>query len=67
MILFQGTEDDVVPRDQSDAIVESLRERGIPHEYHVYEGEGHGFRRPETKRHYLQAVDAFLRRHVLFA
>ncbi|HJP32553.1 MAG TPA: S9 family peptidase [Candidatus Latescibacteria bacterium] len=67
VILFQGTEDDVVPRDQSDAIVESLRERGIPHEYHVYEGEGHGFRRPETKRHYLQAVDAFLRRHVLFA
>ena len=67
VILFQGTEDEVVPRDQSDAIVASLRQRNIPHEYHVYEGEGHGFRRPETRQHYLRAVDAFLRRHVLFA
>ncbi len=67
VILFQGTDDEVVPKDQSDAIVESLRQRGIPHEYHVYEGEGHGFRRPETKQAYLKAMDAFLRRHVLFA
>jgi len=67
VILFQGTDDEVVPRDQSDAIVESLRQRGIPHEYHVYEGEGHGFHRTETKQDYLRAVDAFLRRHVLFA
>jgi dipeptidyl aminopeptidase/acylaminoacyl peptidase len=67
VILFQGTDDEVVPKDQSDAIVESLRQRGIPHEYHVYEGEAHGFRRTETKQAYLQAMDAFLRRHVLFA
>lgn len=67
VILFQGTEDDVVLRDQSDAIVESLRRRGIPHEYHVYEGEGHGFRQPETKQNCLRATEAFLRRHVLFA
>ncbi len=67
VILFQGTDDEVVPRAQSDAIVESLRQRGIAHEYHVYEGEGHGFRRPKTKQDYLRRVDAFLRRHVLFA
>lgn len=67
VILFQGTEDEVVPREQSDAIVASLKRRNIAHEYHVYEGEGHGFRRPETRQHYLRAVDAFLRRHVLFA
>lgn len=62
--LFQGTEDEVVPRAQSDAIVESLRQRDIPHEYHVYEGEGHGFRRPETKEAYTRAVEAFLSEHV---
>ena len=67
VILFHGTEDEVVPREQSDAMVESLRRRGIPHEYHVYEGEAHGFRKPETKQAYLQTVDDFLRRHVLFA
>ncbi len=65
VILFQGDEDRVVPRSQSDAIVDSLRRRGVPHEYHVYEGEGHGFRRPESRRHCLRATEAFLRRHVL--
>lgn len=67
VILFQGDEDDVVTRDQSDTIVASLARRGVPHEYHVYEGEGHGFRRPETKQACLRATEAFLRKHVLFA
>lgn len=66
VILFQGDEDRVVPRNQSDAIVDSLRRRGVPHEYHVYEGEGHGFRRPGNRRHCLAAAEAFLRRHVLY-
>ncbi len=66
VILFQGDEDRVVPRTQSDAIVESLRRRRVPHEYHVYAGEGHGFRRPENRRHCLRATEAFLRRHVLY-
>lgn len=67
VIIFQGDEDEVVPQEQSDSIVASLQRRGVPHEYHLFEGEGHGFRRPETKQAYLRATDAFLRRHVLFA
>ena len=46
--VFQGEIDRVVPRDQSDSIVASLRARGVPHEYHVYQGEGHGWRKSET-------------------
>lgn len=65
--IFQGDEDEVVPKDQSDEIVASLAERGIPHQYHVYEGEGHGWRRPETKEAYISAVESFLEQHVLFA
>jgi dipeptidyl aminopeptidase/acylaminoacyl peptidase len=38
----------VVPPSQSAAIVEALADKGVDHEYHVYEGEGHGFRRAET-------------------
>ena len=65
--VFQGEIDRVVPREQSDSIVASLRARGVPHEYHVYEGEGHGWRKSETIDAFYKAVEAFLRTHVLFA
>jgi dipeptidyl aminopeptidase/acylaminoacyl peptidase len=40
--IFQGEEDQVVPKEQAEAIVASLKQRGVPHEYHLYAGEGHG-------------------------
>ena len=64
--LFQGDIDRVVPREQSDSIAASLRSRGIPHEYHVYEGEGHGWRKAETIENFHQSVDRFLKQYVLF-
>ncbi len=63
--LFQGTEDRVVPRDQSDTLAESLRARGVPHEYHVYEGEGHGWRKRETIDAFYTSIERFLREHLL--
>ena len=45
VLLLQGSEDRVVPPAQSEAIRDALAERGIPHAYRLYEGEGHGFRR----------------------
>jgi len=65
--VFQGDIDRVVPREQSDSIVASLRARGVPHEYHVYEGEGHGWRKAETIEAFNTSVDRFLRQYVLFA
>lgn len=66
VIIFQGADDVVVPQNQSDAIVGSLRSRGVPHEYHVYEGEGHGFRKPETLEHFYNAVMNFLTQYVIY-
>ena len=63
--VFQGEVDQVVPKAQADAIVASLASRGVPHVYHVYEGEGHGWRKTETITHFYTAVEAFLRQHVL--
>lgn len=63
--LFQGSEDRVVPRDQSDTLAASLRSRRVPHEYHVYEGEGHGWRKRETIEAFYSSVDRFLRRYLL--
>ena len=65
LAIFQGEEDRVVPREQSDAIVASLRERGVTHEYHVYPGEGHGWRKAETIAQFYDAVTRFLRNHVV--
>ena len=64
--VFQGEVDQVVPKAQADAIVASLVSRGVPHVYHVYAGEGHGWRKTETIAHFYGAVEAFLRQHVLF-
>lgn len=65
--VFQGAIDRVVPREQSDTIVASLRARGVPHEYHVYEGEGHGWRKSETIEAFYKALERFLTQQVLFA
>lgn len=67
VILFQGADDRVVPKNQSDSVVASLRARGVPHEYHVYEGEGHGFRKPETFEHFYNAVMNFLTQYVIYS
>ena len=67
LAIFHGKDDEVVPLSQSECIVASLKKRGIPHEYHVYEGEGHGWRKKETIEAYYAAVEKFLTRYVLFA
>jgi len=67
LIVFQGEEDVVVPRAQSDEVVDSLKQRGIPHEYHLYAGEGHGFRKTETIEHMYKAIEKFLKQYVIFA
>jgi dipeptidyl aminopeptidase/acylaminoacyl peptidase len=67
LAIFQGDIDQVVPREQSDSIAAALARSGTPHVYHVYEGEGHGWRKTETIVHFYQAVEDFLRKYVLFA
>lgn len=61
LVLFQGTEDRVVPPDQSEMIALRLREAGVPVEYHVFQSEGHGFRRADTIAAALDAEIGFYR------
>lgn len=44
VIFFQGSEDRIVPPNQSQAMTQALRSRAIPTAYLEFEGEGHGFR-----------------------
>jgi dipeptidyl aminopeptidase/acylaminoacyl peptidase len=62
MIFFQGLDDKVVPPQQSQAMVQALRQRGIPVEYVELEGEGHGFRKAETIVRTLQEELRFYQR-----
>ena len=64
--IFQGEEDKVVPPSQSEEIVKALKASGVPHEYHLYPGEGHGFRKSETRRAYYQAIERFLLQYVIY-
>lgn len=66
LLVFQGTEDTVVPKNQSDSIVEAVKARGVTVEYHVYEGEGHGFGKPDNIRDYYQKILKFLQDNVVY-
>ena len=44
LLVMQGSEDEVVPPSQSEAIVAAVAAKGIPHAYLLFEGEQHGFR-----------------------
>ncbi|RRR76817.1 MAG: S9 family peptidase [Candidatus Viridilinea halotolerans] len=67
LLIFQGSEDKVVLPEQSEAIVAALRRRGVPHRYHLFDGEGHGWRRRETVTAYYHAIEQFLKEYVIFA
>lgn len=48
ILILQGLDDKVVPPNQAEAMVEALKAKGLPYEYITFEGEGHGFRKPQT-------------------
>jgi dipeptidyl aminopeptidase/acylaminoacyl peptidase len=49
LLVLQGQDDKVVPIEQADAIVKAVKANGGEVEYHVFPGEGHGFRRLENQ------------------
>ena len=59
MLVLQGAEDKIVPPSQAELIVAALRERGVPHAYLLFEGEGHGFRKAENMVRSLEAELSF--------
>jgi dipeptidyl aminopeptidase/acylaminoacyl peptidase len=59
VLVLQGADDPVVPPNQSQRIVDALRARHVPVAYILYQGESHGFRKPETIINSQQAELAF--------
>ena len=48
MILFQGSEDKIVPPNQSQQMYQAVKAKGMPVAYLEFEGEQHGFRKAEN-------------------
>ena len=48
VLVQQGEEDKVVPKEEGERIVDALFERRVPHVYLLYPGEDHGFRSKEA-------------------
>ena len=55
VIFFQGSEDRIVPPNQTEMMVDALRRRGVPCGYLLFAGEQHGFRRAENIKRALDA------------
>jgi dipeptidyl aminopeptidase/acylaminoacyl peptidase len=55
VIFFQGAEDEVVPPNQTQMMVDGLKDRNVPVGFFLFEGEQHGFRKAENVRRALDA------------
>ena len=64
MLIAQGANDPRVKQAESEQIVAAMREKGIAHEYMLFEDEGHGFARPENRLKFYAAAEKFLAEHL---
>ncbi|MDP9054147.1 MAG: prolyl oligopeptidase family serine peptidase [Acidobacteriota bacterium] len=55
VIFFQGDEDEVVPPNQAEMMVDALRKKGTPVGYLLFSGEQHGFRKAANIKRALDA------------
>jgi dipeptidyl aminopeptidase/acylaminoacyl peptidase len=63
LLIAHGEKDQIVPLSQSAKLHDALTAAGKPHEYVVYEGEGHGLAKQDHFTDFLTRVDAFLTAH----
>ena len=64
MLVAQGANDPRVKQAEAEQVVAAMREKGIEHEYMLFEDEGHGFARPENRLKFYAAAERFLARHL---
>ena len=63
VLVAHGDQDTRVPLKQSTLYVAGLVKAGKLHEFHVYEGEGHGLNDPQNIADWLERLDSFLEKY----
>ncbi|WP_412749738.1 prolyl oligopeptidase family serine peptidase [Krasilnikovia sp. M28-CT-15] len=64
LFVWQGAKDTRVPQQESDQLVERLRDRGVEVRYDVYPDEGHGLTKTENQIQARSDVAEFLITHL---
>jgi dipeptidyl aminopeptidase/acylaminoacyl peptidase len=64
LLIAQGKNDPRVTVVEAEQIVAALSEKGIDHEYLLFEDEGHGLAKPENRERFYAAVERFLAQHL---
>ena len=64
LFVAQGANDPRVPKQESDQIVEALRDRGVHVEYMVKDNEGHGFHNEENRFDFYRGMERFLKKEL---
>jgi len=64
LFVAQGANDPRVNKNESDQMVEAMKNRGIEVEYMVKDNEGHGFHNEENRFDFYRAMEKFLDKHL---
>ena len=64
ILIAQGANDPRVKQAESEQIVAAMEEKGIDHEYLLFEDEGHGFARPENRLKFYATAERFLAKYL---
>jgi dipeptidyl aminopeptidase/acylaminoacyl peptidase len=64
LFVAQGANDPRVNINESNQMVEALKQKGVTVEYMVKENEGHGFRNEENSFDFYNAMEKFLDEHL---
>ena len=64
VLVAQGANDPRVKQAEAEQIVAALVDKGLPHEYLLFEDEGHGLAKPANREVYYDVAERFLAEHL---
>jgi dipeptidyl aminopeptidase/acylaminoacyl peptidase len=64
LLIAQGANDPRVKQAEAEQIVAAMAEKGLPYQYLLFEDEGHGFAKPESRERFYAAAEPFLAEHL---
>lgn len=64
ILVAQGSNDPRVKVAEAEQIVAALVEKGLDHEYLLFEDEGHGLAKPENRERFYGVAETFLATHL---